>query len=569
MRRTVVAVASILSMLGLTGCAKPKQAWPPSEPIQWTVKYDADTLPGKAYPYWRGWPGPNTSRELEDGVLRIVDGDSKKGTLHCYSQAWFADPQHGAVFEARVKVIANDDRSGVALVGADGKHEVGITLYPDRVDVGRPPVSYAMSTTDDFHVYRLAIRNDDYHLWIDGKLAVEGVGKHTHEAHRGRNVIMFGSISSKARSEALWDYVRYVVLDRKPAPPRLAGARDVVIYKKEGIYACFPSLTMDDDGVLYTSFGTRVRRSHIDPTGGSARYVSRDGGETWQPFKGKTPLSSSWRCKDGSLANARAYGWRHVPESRREEFAKQGITVRQVKPGVVAYLRGAYARRSSDGGKTWQKQEIELPPHRSLMCFNASSTCRTKSGVLLNAVYGQLKEDPVGRSFVLRSEDNGKTWAFLPQAADPEGKVRLNETALVENGRGEIISMSRSEPPAGGHLFHAISKDQGKTWSTARRTKIWGYPANLLQLKDGRILCTYGYRRPPQGVRAVLSSDGGHTWDLDHIIVLRNDHFGSGGDLGYPISVELSPGKILTIYYITLKDGITHIAGTHWEVPKR
>ncbi len=40
-----------------------------------------------------------------------------------------------------------------------------------------------------------------------------------------------------------------------------------------------------------------------------------------------------------------------------------------------------------------------------------------------------------------------------------------------------------------------------------------------------------------------------------------------GGDLGYPISIETDPGHIVTIYYMTNDDGITHVAVTHWDVP--
>ncbi len=544
-----------------------KAEWPPTGTIEWTCTYDGSVVPEKAYPYWRGSRGADTDCVSEDGVLRIRDRSSKHRSLHCYSHPWYVDPEHGAVVEARVKVVANDARSGVCLMGADGVHEVGITLFPDQITIRGTEPNYVMDTTDGFHVYRLALKEDDYHVWVDGKLVIDGSGKHTHPAHRGRNITTFGSISSKAKSEALWDYVRYAVYGRRPAPPRLAGAKDVVIYKKEGVYACFPSLRMLKDGTLVTSFGTRVRRSHIDPTGGSARYISTDGGRTWKPFQGKLPYTDDYLCNDGSLAFARAYGWRQVPESRREEFAKKGITVRSVKPGVVAYLQGAYARRSTDFGRTWKKWELDLPPHQSLMNFNSSQALRMRCGVLLCAPYGKLKGDEKGRTFVLRSADHGQSWTFGPLAKDPTGKARLNECALVENHRGDVIAMARSEPPEGGHLFHAISKDTGKTWSTARRTKLWGYPANLIRLHDDRILCTYGYRRPPMGVRAVRSSDGGHTWDTDNIIVLRNDHFGAGGDLGYPISVEIEPGKIFTIYYITLRDGVTHIAGTHWTVP--
>ena len=36
-------------------------------------------------------------------------------------------------------------------------------------------------------------------------------------------------------------------------------------------------------------------------------------------------------------------------------------------------------------------------------------------------------------------------------------------------------------------------------------------------------------------------------------------------DLGYPISTQLEDGAILTVYYITLDDGITHCACTRWR----
>ena len=78
------------------------------------------------------------------------------------------------------------------------------------------------------------------------------------------------------------------------------------------------------------------------------------------------------------------------------------------------------------------------------------------------------------------------------------------------------------------------------------------------------------------GVRAVLSHDGGVTWDMDNVIVLRDDggtpsEFrpdapSGGADVGYPISTQLSDRSILTAYYITLADGVTHSVATRWEV---
>jgi len=107
------------------------------------------------------------------------------------------------------------------------------------------------------------------------------------------------------------------------------------------------------------------------------------------------------------------------------------------------------------------------------------------------------------------------------------------------------------------------------------------------------------------GIRAVLSNDGGETWDTENTVILRDD----GGtptqtmaitdipnvealrisgaafraqlsgtivrglypsenarpDLGYAISTQLADGTIVSVYYITLDDAITHCAATRWK----
>jgi hypothetical protein len=98
---------------------------------------------------------------------------------------------------------------------------------------------------------------------------------------------------------------------------------------------------------------------------------------------------------------------------------------------------------------------------------------------------------------------------------------------------------------------------------------MWGFPAHLLELRDGRILCTYGYRRKPFGVRASISKDGGRTWDTQTEIILRDD--GGTHDLGYPSSVELPDGRVLTTYWFNQqkegdpKSETRFIAGTFYR----
>jgi len=95
-------------------------------------------------------------------------------------------------------------------------------------------------------------------------------------------------------------------------------------------------------------------------------------------------------------------------------------------------------------------------------------------------------------------------------------------------------------------LWESFSDDNGRTWTAPFATLLWGFPPHLLLLSDGRVVCSYGYRRPPFGQRACVSVDG-VSWRLEDEVILRDD--APNGDLGYPASVELSPGLVLTVYY--------------------
>ena len=95
-------------------------------------------------------------------------------------------------------------------------------------------------------------------------------------------------------------------------------------------------------------------------------------------------------------------------------------------------------------------------------------------------------------------------------------------------------------------------------------TSMYGYPGQLTMLADGRILCTYGRRVAPFGIRAALSSDGGRTWDTDNGIVIRDDF--ANEYLGYPTTIEYEPGKLYCIYYGQQPDGVTCVMGTYIEL---
>jgi hypothetical protein len=144
---------------------------------------------------------------------------------------------------------------------------------------------------------------------------------------------------------------------------------------------------------------------------------------------------------------------------------------------------------------------------------------------------------------------------------------RYAEPALIELEPGHLRGMHRIEDVKVGKprcFWSNESYDGGKSWTTPVDTGIIsGACPRLLKLSDGRLLLTFGRRVEPFGIRAVLSTDGGHTWDKTAWVVRRTpDH-----DQGYTSSIELADGRILTTSYAKNPDGITGIVGTYWRLP--
>ena len=222
---------------------------------------------------------------------------------------------------------------------------------------------------------------DDAVVKVDGNVLLDLKGKSTWDAHAGRNVVGFGSLSSAATSEAWWDSVTWSA--EQPEVDVWANAQHHIVYKKEDVYACFPSLYQYENDMLVSGFGTRTRRSHIDNTGGSTRMVSRDGGITWEKAGKDVPSHNPDSVRaDGNLAIANAIGWRYADESETERLKAEGRTVRTVRPGTVAYLSGARSTVQSLDGKTIRPwREIEVPSGSSMMTFNSSSVLNLGGGV--------------------------------------------------------------------------------------------------------------------------------------------------------------------------------------------
>ena len=131
---------------------------------------------------------------------------------------------------------------------------------------------------------------------------------------------------------------------------------------------------------------------------------------------------------------------------------------------------------------------------------------------------------------------------------------------------GRVVARGHSDNKPGDlRLF--TSDDDGATWSDQGPvTQAKQHPAHLVRLTDGRVLLTYGNRREERpGVEAVLSSDEGRTWS-DPIRLVELPMV----DLGYPSSVQLSDGRVLTAYYAQKGPGYEgyHMGVVVWRLPE-
>jgi hypothetical protein len=112
---------------------------------------------------------------------------------------------------------------------------------------------------------------------------------------------------------------------------------------------------------------------------------------------------------------------------------------------------------------------------------------------------------------------------------------------------GKIIVHIRVHKRGFFTIFQSESYDGGMTFTKPRQLlgDQGGAPAHLLRLNDGTLISAYGYREEPYGVRFMYSKDNGETWSTDHVLWDQ----GLGNDLGYPCSVQLANGDILTVFY--------------------
>ncbi len=277
-------------------------------------------------------------------------------------------------------------------------------------------------------------------------------------------------------------------------------------------------------------------RNNNDPEPTKKRFLihvfeSVDQGQSWQEIN-KTPLygkePSLTALPDGTLVMSAQKGY-FGPGSKTKEAINLA--------------------RSSDGGQTWERYDLPgadyprnmiVEPDGSLLFVRAVNS--DWSGAGRGSPNLQL----------CRSAD-GKTWEFAEGAVD-WNEHAFGEVSAIRLRDGRLLAALRRQiPNTTGEGFEDTviteSSDDGKHWSTpAVMVNTAEVHVHLTELDDGRILATYSNYHLPYGAYAIVSTDGGKTWDRDHPIRLA-----ASADLyvGWPVTLQLEDQSLLTAYALT------------------
>ena len=341
--------------------------------------------------------------------------------------------------------------------------------------------------------------------------------------------------------------------DRRRKPPGFDISQTRVISHLAHRYHGWPTLARRKNGqlLLVCSGG---RESHVCPFGRVELMRSDDGGRSWSWPQTlidtaiddrdagvlETPTGSLLVTTFTSLAFEQP---RYFARADKQQVARWSAARDRVPEATRKKMLGEWIIRSSDGGQSW----------------SAPSRCGVNSphgpialsdGCLLYA--GKELYHSTNRIGAALSVDDGVSWKWsgtIPSRPGDDHR-QYHELHAVEAAPGKLIAHIRNHNPRhAGETLQSESADGGRTWSTPHEIGVWGLPSHLLKLADGRLLMSYGHRRKPFGNQVRISDDAGATWSEP--IGLSED--GIGGDLGYPSTVQLDNGHLVTAWYEKMK----------------
>lgn len=349
--------------------------------------------------------------------------------------------------------------------------------------------------------------------------------------------------------------------------------KSFTVCEDEKYYYAHPSITRTANGDILVGFRQSICRypesfTHIDPTARTVLMRSSDEGKSWsQPVLLDIELPPCGTLGDPmftTLEDGRIlvglFCWRVYEKGQQEPDGKPTIDVLKHPDKWHTTIDPAFFAISDDNGYTWHKSE-GLGTCGSAM---RSDVIESADGKLLSPVYmltddnGNFGSNAGTHLYV--SEDRGETWCSYGEFLPNQDCYGFNETFIYKTPGNKLVAFARagtgvgSEVPKGFDvsqircLFVSYSSDFGKSWSPVKKySDILSYPFHAHPLPSGKVLLSYGRRKEPFSIRAlILNPECDNISDAQELILADNLN---NNDLGYTSAINLGDGRVLIVYY--------------------
>lgn len=336
---------------------------------------------------------------------------------------------------------------------------------------------------------------------------------------------------------------------------KLIGSPKIVMTNKESHHAYFawPTIAKLQNGmVVVGASGYRVE--HICPFGKGVLAFSDDEGETYQ--KPVTVFDTVLDDRDVGLTVFGESGLIATSFNNTLEFQRENMPqteecfnyINSVSSEEEAEALGVLFRISNDYGKTFgniYKSPISSPHGPTVLNDGTILWVGRIQGIhnhieahTINTETGKMTYR--GDMELYKYEDFKDIYFYEPHAIQlPDGKIICHLRA--ENASETLFT-----------LYQTVSLDNGVTWSKPQQIvrDNSGAPGHLFMHSSGILISTFSHRERPYGIWAIFSKDNGETWSNESIIFEGKDT----DDLGYPSTIELSDGDLLTAFYTREND---------------
>lgn len=194
-------------------------------------------------------------------------------------------------------------------------------------------------------------------------------------------------------------------------------------------------------------------------------------------------------------------------------------------------------RRSTDAGRTWDELQVLASDRPNVLVNPTAVEDRDTGRIWLmyqrypelareREVAAGLEGDRICRSFIIHSDDDGRSWSAPLETTRSVKRPRVATSLASGPGvgiqlrrgphRGRLIVPFNQGPPGAWKVYAAYSDDHGKSWrygeTAADTTAGFGNEVQMVELADGGVMLNARNQSGNHLRKVARSCDGGRSW---------------------------------------------------------